>query len=97
MQLQHGEHSDPKALSSISSGLVGLNGKNSELCLDLICNFVLLQKLRQQREANLARKEENRKKSLITQKISNPATLKRMMKSKKQRKKLMTADTLKSV
>ena len=59
--------------------------------------FILLQKLKQQREANLARKEENRRKSLITQKISNPATLKRMMKSKKERKKLMTADTLKSV
>ncbi len=59
--------------------------------------FILLQKLKQQREANLARKEENRRKSLITQRISNPATLKRMMKSKKERKKLMTADTLKSV
>ncbi|BDA42079.1 hypothetical protein COCOBI_02-8800 [Coccomyxa sp. Obi] len=55
------------------------------------------QKLKQQREANIARKEENRKKSMVTQKISNPATLKRMMKSKKERKKLMTADTLKSV
>ena len=58
---------------------------------------MLLQKLKQQREANIARKEENRRKSLVTQKISNPATLKRMMKSKKERKKLMTADTLKSV
>ncbi|EIE22047.1 hypothetical protein COCSUDRAFT_53945 [Coccomyxa subellipsoidea C-169] len=55
------------------------------------------QKLRTQREANLKRKEENRRKSLVTQKISNPATLKRMLKSKKDRKKLMTADTLKSV
>lgn len=56
-----------------------------------------VQKLRTQREANLKRKEENRRKSLVTQKISNPATLKRMLKSKKDRKKLMTADTLKSV
>lgn len=55
------------------------------------------QKLRLQRETNLKRKEENRRKSLVTQKISNPATLKRMLKSKKERKKLMTADTLKSV
>lgn len=45
----------------------------------------------------MKRKEENRRKSLVTQKITNPATLKRMMKSKKDRKKLMTADTLKSV
>lgn len=56
-----------------------------------------LQKLRAQREASKLRKEENRKKSMVTQKISNPATLKRMMKSKKDRKKLMNAETLKSV
>jgi hypothetical protein len=52
------------------------------------------QKLKAQREASRQRKEENRKKAMVTQKISNPATLKKMMKSKKDRKKLMAADTL---
>ena len=58
--------------------------------------FSAQQKLRKQREATKARKEENRRKSLVTQKISNPATLKRMMASKKGRKKLVTVDAVKA-
>ncbi len=52
------------------------------------------QKARKQREDAKARKAENQKKALVTQRISNPATLKRMMKSKKERKKLLTSDTV---
>lgn len=39
------------------------------------------------------RKQENQKKSAVVTKITNAATLKKMMKSKKLRKKLKTADT----
>jgi len=52
------------------------------------------QKARKLREDAKARKAENQKKALVTQRISNPATLKRMMKSKKERKKLLTSDTV---
>ena len=38
------------------------------------------------------RREANQKKALKMQKISNPATIKRMLASKKQRKLLVTAD-----
>ena len=60
-------------------------------CLTFAMSARELQKARKQREDARVRKEENRKKSLVTQRITNPATLKRMMASKKQRKKLMTA------
>ena len=52
------------------------------------------QEARRRREAAKARKLENQKKSAVVQKITNPATLKRMLKSKKQRKKIAVADTL---
>ena len=57
----------------------------------------LLQKARKQREDAKQRKEENQRKSMVTQAVTNPKTLKKMMASKKERKKLMKADTLKSV
>ncbi|KIZ01821.1 hypothetical protein MNEG_6141 [Monoraphidium neglectum] len=47
----------------------------------------------QQREAAKIRKKENQAKSVVVQKITNAATVKKMMKSKKQRKLLKTADT----
>lgn len=50
------------------------------------------QRARKQREEGKARKAERQKKSLVVQKITNPATLKRMMKSKKDRKKLIASD-----
>ncbi len=52
------------------------------------------QRARKQREQDKVRKAENQKKALVTQKITNPATLKRMLKSKKDRKKLLTSDTV---
>ena len=55
------------------------------------------QKARKQREDAKQRKEENQRKSMVVQAVSNPKTLKKMMASKKERKKLMKADTLKSV
>ena len=55
------------------------------------------QKARKQREEAKQRKEENQRKSMVVQTITNPKTLKKMMASKKDRKKLMKADTLKSV
>eukprot|EP00884_Botryococcus_braunii_P022428 jgi/Botrbrau1/886/Bobra.0167s0010.1 len=51
-----------------------------------------LQGIRKQKEAAKARKQENREKSLVTQTISKPATVKRMLKSKKGRKLLRKAD-----
>ncbi|KAI8474028.1 MAG: hypothetical protein J3K34DRAFT_518528 [Monoraphidium minutum] len=47
----------------------------------------------QQRADARARKKENQAKSAVVQKITNSATVKKMMKSKKQRKLLKTADT----
>ena len=49
---------------------------------------------RERRKATKERKEANQKKALKAtgQRITNNATLKRMMKSKKQRKKLVTTD-----
>jgi hypothetical protein len=55
------------------------------------------QKARKQREEAKQRKEENQRKSMVVQAVTNPKTLKKMMASKKERKKLMKADTLKSV
>lgn len=57
------------------------------------------QKARKQREDAKQRKEDNQRKSMVgtSQAITNPKTLKKMMASKKDRKKLMKADTLKSV
>lgn len=52
------------------------------------------QRARKQREEGKARKAERQKTSLVVQKITNPATLKRMMKSKKERKKLIASDTV---
>ena len=52
------------------------------------------QAARKQKEEAKKRKEENQKKSAVTQKISSHATLRKMMKSKKQRKKLQMADTV---
>ncbi|KAG2485855.1 hypothetical protein HYH03_015438 [Edaphochlamys debaryana] len=46
-----------------------------------------------QRKAARERKLENQKKSAVVQKITNSATVKKMMKDKKQRKLLRTADT----
>lgn len=51
-----------------------------------------LQAERERRKAVKERKEANVKKSLKGQKITNNATLKRMMKSKKQRKQLVQTD-----
>lgn len=47
---------------------------------------------RKRHEAAKQRREQNRRKSAVVQKITNHATLRKMMASKKQRKKLMTAD-----
>ena len=52
------------------------------------------QRARKQREEGKALKAERQKKSLVVQQITNPATLKRMMKSKKDRKKLIASDTV---
>ena len=54
--------------------------------------LVLLQRARQQRSEAKSRKVEAQRKNTKVQQISNPATIKKMMKDKKQRKKLMTAD-----
>ena len=51
-----------------------------------------LQRARQQRNEAKARKAEGQRKNTKVQQITNPNTLKKMMKDKKQRKKLMTAD-----
>lgn len=53
-----------------------------------------LQKVKKQRQDARTRKEENKQKSNVTQTISSNATLRKMMKSKKQRKLLQKADTL---
>ena len=49
---------------------------------------------KERRRVAKERKEANQKKNLKMEKISNPATLKRMMASKKQRKLLVTADPM---
>ncbi len=54
--------------------------------------FLLLQRARQQRSEAKAKKAEGQRKNTKVQQISNPATIKKMMKDKKQRKKLMTVD-----
>lgn len=51
-----------------------------------------LQAEKERRRVAKERKEVQQKKNLKMEKISNPATIKRMMKSKKQRKLLVTAD-----
>lgn len=51
-----------------------------------------ISKEKERRRVVKERKEANQKKNLKMEKISNPATLKRMMASKKQRKLLVTAD-----
>ena len=56
-----------------------------------------MQKIRKQREDAKARKEANRNKSNVTQTVTSNATLRKMMKSKKERKKLQKADTLQEV
>ena len=63
------------------------------LSCKLPLTFVLsLQRARQQRSEAKARKSEAQRKNTKVQQLSNPATIKKMMKDKKQRKKLMTAD-----
>ena len=52
----------------------------------------VLQAEKERRRVAKERKEVQQKKNLKMEKISNPATIKRMMKSKKQRKLLVTAD-----
>lgn len=47
----------------------------------------------EQRKAAKERKAQNQQKSAVVQKITNSATVKKMMKDKKQRKLLRTADT----
>ncbi|KAK9798204.1 hypothetical protein WJX73_004543 [Symbiochloris irregularis] len=47
---------------------------------------------RKRQEDGKKRREENRRKSAVVQRITSHATLRRMMKSKKDRKKLMTSD-----
>ena len=47
---------------------------------------------KERRRVAKERKEAQQKKNLKMEKISNPSTIKRMMKSKKQRKLLVTAD-----
>lgn len=54
--------------------------------------YVPLQRARQQRSEAKSKKVEAQRKNTKVQQISNPATIKKMMKDKKQRKKLMTAD-----
>ncbi|DBA68351.1 hypothetical protein WJX79_009400 [Trebouxia sp. C0005] len=51
-----------------------------------------LKRARQQRSEAKAKKAEGQRKNTKVQQISNPATIKKMMKDKKQRKKLMTVD-----
>lgn len=51
-----------------------------------------LQRARQQRSEAKAKKAEGQRRNTKVQQISNPATIKKMMKDKKQRKKLMTVD-----
>ncbi len=60
------------------------------LCLVKQC--LLLQRARQQRSEAKAKKAEGQRRNTKVQQISNPATIKKMMKDKKQRKKLMTVD-----
>ncbi len=48
-------------------------------------------KAKQKKEAR-ERKKANQAKSVVVQTISNPATLKKMMKSRKARKRLVTVD-----
>ena len=54
--------------------------------------FIMLQRARLQRSEAKARKSEAQRKNTKVQQISNLATIKKMMKDKKQRKRLMTAD-----
>ena len=56
------------------------------------CAIIVMQRARQQRSQAKARKAEAQRRNTKVQQISNPATIKKMMKDKKQRKKLMTAD-----
>lgn len=51
-----------------------------------------LQKARKQREDAKQQREANRLKSAVTSVVTNPKTLKKMMKSKTQRKKLIKGD-----
>ena len=67
-------------------------GAMQVICLSWLA--VGLQKVKKQRADAKARKEENQRRSNITQTISSNATLRKMMKSKKQRKKLQKADTV---
>ena len=69
----------------------------SEIACKAECHVSCAQKARKQREEAKQRKEENQRKSMVVQAVTNPKTLKKMMASKKERKKLMKADTLKSV
>ena len=57
---------------------------------------IWVQKVRKQRQDSKARKEANKQKSNVTQTISSNATLRKMMKSRKQRKLLQKADTVTS-
>lgn len=58
----------------------------------MLTSFMSLQRARQQRSEAKSKKVEAQRKNTKVQQISNPATIKKMMKDKKQRKKLMTAD-----
>lgn len=68
------------------------NLKVDQQDLTLTQLLVLLQRARQQRSEAKAKKAEGQRRNTKVQQISNPATIKKMMKDKKQRKKLMTAD-----
>ena len=59
---------------------------------DILTSSMLVQRARQQRSEAKSKKLEAQRKNTKVQQISNPATIKKMMKDKKQRKKLMTAD-----
>ena len=58
------------------------------------CRCTGAQTEKERRRVAKERKEANQKKNLKMEKISNPATLKRMLASKKQRKLLVTADPM---